>query len=97
MSSISFCFVESLPIKAKAIMLLTLPTAFNVPLPPKRFLSSSRNSSASLSPVEAPEGTIALPTIPFFNVTLQATVGKPRESNTSYAYTEAILNLFLNI
>ena len=64
---------------------LTFLTAFKVPLPKKRDLSPSLNSNASLSPVEAPEGTIALPKAPDSVVTSTSTVGLPRESITSLA------------
>jgi len=40
----------------------------------------SRNSTASCSPVEAPEGTAALPKTPFSVVTSTSTVGFPLES-----------------
>ena len=43
---------------------LTCSTAFSTPLPRKRALSPSRSSSASRLPVDAPEGTIAVPTAP---------------------------------
>ena len=42
-------------------MLLTLLTAFKTPLPKNLLGSLSLNSTASYSPVEAPEGTIDLP------------------------------------
>ena len=40
---------------------LTLSTAFETPLPSQRFLSPSRSSIASCSPVDAPLGTAARP------------------------------------
>ena len=46
---------------------------------------------ASRSPVEAPEGTIALPTTPDANVTSACNVGLPRESRISRAF---ILTIF---
>src|SRR5438094_2215275 len=61
----------------------TLLTAFKTPFPPKRFLSPSRSSAASCAPVDAPLGTIAVPTAPDARNTSTATVGSPRESSTS--------------
>src|SRR5438552_773527 len=61
----------------------TLPTAFSTPLPPYRALSPSRSSTASCAPVDAPLGTIAVPTAPDARNTSTATVGSPRESSTS--------------
>jgi hypothetical protein len=43
-------------------------------------LSPSLNSTASKAPVEAPDGTIALPTEPLSNTTSTSTVGFPLES-----------------
>ena len=60
-------------------------TAFKVPLPKYLVLSPSLSSTASCTPVDAPEGTIALPTIPFSVVTSTSTVGFPLESKTSLA------------
>ena len=45
----------------------------------------SRNSTASCSPVEAPDGTAALPKIPFSVITSTSTVGFPLESNICLA------------
>src|SRR5438552_8695165 len=61
----------------------TLPTAFSTPLPPYRALSPSRSSTASCAPVDAPLGTIAVPTAPDARNTSTATVGSPRESRIS--------------
>src|SRR6187549_2879232 len=57
-------------------------TAFETPLPIQRFLSPSRNSIASFSPVDAPEGTAARPFAPLSRITSASTVGLPRESIT---------------
>ena len=51
---------------ASEIIELILFTAFLTPLPRYRSLSMSLNSMASYSPVEAPEGTAALPKCPDF-------------------------------
>src|ERR1022692_2180303 len=59
--------------------------AFFTPLPPYRFSSQSRSSTASRSPVDAPDGTIAEPIVPSSNVTCPSTVGLPLESRTSLA------------
>ena len=72
-----------MPVSAARISLLTLPTAFRTPLPPKRDASPSRSSSASNCPVEAPLGTAAVPALPSSSVTTASTVGFPRESMIS--------------
>ena len=66
------------PTNSGAITLLTLSTAFKTPFPKNLFLSPSLNSKASLSPVDAPLGTIALQTTPMSKVTSTSTVGFPR-------------------
>src|SRR5438445_12200955 len=66
-------------------------TAFCTPLPRYRFLSPSRSSIASFSPVEAPLGTAALPRAPDSNSISASTVGLPRESRISRACTLSIL------
>ncbi|CAB4600671.1 unannotated protein [freshwater metagenome] len=72
----------SKPTTASRISELTLATACNTPLPKKRF-PPSRNSTASCSPVDAPEGTMARPVAPVSSSTSTSTVGLPRESKTS--------------
>src|SRR4249919_594668 len=69
---------------------LTLPTALRTPLPPYRDASPSRSSSASRSPVDAPDGTAARPNAPPASVTSTSTVGLPRESRISRPSTFAI-------
>ena len=59
-------------------------------------LSPSLNSTASKAPVEAPDGTIALPTAPLSNATSTSTVGFPLESNTSLAYTNSITDICIS-
>ncbi len=49
------------PMSLGAITFVTFLTAFCTPLPRKRFLSPSRSSMASCSPVLAPQGTAARP------------------------------------
>ena len=44
----------------------------------------------ALLPVDAPEGTAARPTVPSSRVTSTSTVGLPRESNISRAFTSTI-------
>src|ERR1700692_1378357 len=73
-----------------AISLLALATALRTPLPRNFDLSPSRSSSASCSPVEAPEGTAARPRAPFSRITSASTVGFPRESRISRPITRAI-------
>src|SRR6185295_4629501 len=46
----------------------------------QRFLSPSRSSIASFSPVEAPDGTAARPLAPLSSATSASIVGFPRES-----------------
>src|SRR5437016_1395031 len=70
----------SFPNNSGAISLLILATAFKTPFPIQRFLSPSRSSIASFSPVEAPDGTAARPHAPLSSVTSASTVGFPRES-----------------
>jgi hypothetical protein len=53
--------------------------------------SPSRSSTASFSPVDAPEGTDALAVMPLSSAMCTRTVGFPRESNISKAKSEAIL------
>ncbi len=80
----------SSPVTASAISLFTLPTAFSTPLPRKRLGSPSRSSTASCSPVDAPDGTAARPSAPDSRVTSTSTVGLPRESRISRAWTRVI-------
>src|SRR5947207_13971314 len=70
---------------------LTSFTASSTPLPPKRFLSPSRSSTASCSPVEAPLGTAARPAAPLDSVTSASMVGLPRLSRISRACTAMIV------
>lgn len=76
-----FCSVTGIfsLIKAGAMTLLTLPTALVTPLPSHFDLSPSLNSNASWTPVEAPDGTIALKR-PLSVVNSTSTVGLPLES-----------------
>src|SRR4051812_47660401 len=75
---------------ALAISPLTCATALRTPLPPYRSLSPSRSSSASRSPVDAPDGTAARPNAPLSSVMSTSTVGLPRESRISRACTLVI-------
>src|SRR5260370_40812743 len=83
-----------MPVMAGAIFLLMLPAALRVPLPRNRLGSLSRNSTASCSPVEAPEGTAARPRVPSARRTSASTVGLPRESRISRPMT-LIISIFL--
>src|SRR5664279_2871318 len=74
-----------------AITSFTLATAFSTPLPPYRALSPSRSSTASLAPVDAPDGTEADTRVPSASVTKTRTVGLPRESRISRAFTPVML------
>ncbi len=77
--SIKFCSKTEYPKSCSAILEFTFSTAVRTPLPIKSF-PPSRSSTASCSPVEAPEGTAALPNIPFSVITSTSTVGLPLES-----------------
>ena len=80
----------SMPAIAGAISPLTLATACVTPLPRSSASSPSRSSSASCSPVEAPEGTAARPVAPERRATSTSTVGLPRESRIWRAWTASI-------
>src|SRR5579875_1200720 len=69
----------------------TFRTALRTPRPPYRVLSPSRSSSASWTPVLAPEGTAATPRWPVSRDTSTSTVGLPRESRISRAVTWTIV------
>ncbi len=57
----SDCVEKVFPMILSANIVFTFLTAFKTPLPKNLLGSPSLNSTASCSPVEAPEGTIALP------------------------------------
>ena len=57
------------------------------------FLSPSRSSSASLIPVDAPDGTRALPLAPVASSTSTCKVGFPRESRISKAFRLVIADI----
>jgi hypothetical protein len=71
-----FCSKTEVPTNSSAITVLTLFTAFKTPFPKNAF-PPSRNSTASCSPVEAPDGTAALPKTPFSVTTSTSIVGLP--------------------
>ncbi len=77
------------------IVVFTLFTAFKVPLPRYLAASLSLNSNASWTPVEAPDGTIALPVFPDAKVSSTSTVGFPLESKTSRASTFWIVYILI--
>src|SRR5665213_653611 len=83
-ASIAAWSVTSIPMTLSAISFSTFQTAFWTPLPPYRETSPSRSSRASCLPVEAPDGTIAVP-LPDSVYAVTEIVGFPRESNTSSA------------
>ena len=64
--------------------------ALETPLP-IYFLPPSLNSTASCSPVDAPDGTAALPIEPDSVMTSTSTVGFPLESKIWRAFTLKIL------
>ena len=82
----------SMPATAGAIPVRTLSIARSTPTPWKRDLSPSRSSSASCSPVDAPDGTIARPHASSSVWHSTSTVGRARESRTSRATSRAILD-----
>ena len=88
-----------MPSSVSEIMLFTLSTACNTPLPRYMLLSPSLNSAASWIPVLAPEGTAALPKPPSSVNTSASTVGFPRESNTCLAWMWVIslINVFFGV
>ena len=79
----------SSPRTASAISPLTFATACVTPLPPQAS-PPSRNSVASNSPVEAPDGTAARPCAPERRTTSTSTVGLPRESRIWRAWMVSI-------
>ena len=83
----------SRPSTSGAIISFTLSTAFKTPLPMYLSLSPSLSSTASKAPVDAPEGTMALPRAPLSRTTSTSTVGLPLESKTSLAYTNSIADI----
>lgn len=89
-SSISLCSRTSIPSNSFLITVLTASTALRTPLPPYRLLSPSLFSHASLVPVDAPEGTHALPN-PVSVCTSTSTVGFPRESKISLPFISLII------
>ena len=89
-SSSAPCSAARAPVSALAISPLTLATALPTPLP-THSSPPSRSSTASNSPVEAPEGTAATPRAPDSSATSTSTVGLPRESRIWRAWMEAIV------
>src|SRR5665647_2900954 len=82
--------VASKPTISSAMAVFTLSTAVRTPLP-KYSPPSSRSSTASYSPVDAPEGTAARPTTPDSSSTSTSTVGLPRESRICLAVTSMMV------
>ena len=80
----------------RAIRLFTFSTACSTPFPPYRF-SPSRSSTASYVPVDAPDGTEALPTTSSPARTSTSTVGFPLESSISLANISLIGICFSNL
>ena len=75
----------SIPIIASAISVFTFSTACKTPCPKYLDLSPSLNSTASWTPVDAPDGTDALPIAPPSKNTSTSTVGFPLASSISLA------------
>src|SRR6185436_13809722 len=78
-----------MPFSPAAISPLTLATACETPFPAQAS-PPSRSSTASNSPVEAPEGTAARPRAPDSSATSTSTVGLPRESRIWRAWIDWI-------
>src|SRR5437667_6407932 len=72
------CSLASLPRRCGAIFSLTFATARATPLPINR-LPPSLSSTASCTPVDAPEGIVARPTTRYLSVTSTSTVGRSEE------------------
>src|SRR4051812_4545724 len=89
-ASTAFWSSASTPFSACAISPSTLLTARVTPFPPHAALSPSRSSSASCTPVDAPDGTAARPNAPLPSCTSTSTVGLPRESRIWRACTPEI-------
>ena len=68
-------------------------TAIETPFPKNLDGSPSRSSTASLLPVEAPEGTDDLAQIPLFRVISASTVGLPLESSICLPCTDLISDM----
>eukprot|EP00962_Isochrysis_galbana_P034134 scaffold11504_cov92-Isochrysis_galbana.AAC.2 len=79
----------SMPISLGAINVLTLFTAVWTPFPMYRGFESSRSSTASYAPVDAPDGTDARDMTPSAHMST-STVGLPRESKIERAKTFSI-------
>mmetsp|Transcript_39509 Transcript_39509/g.86295 ORF Transcript_39509/g.86295 Transcript_39509/m.86295 type:complete len:262 (-) Transcript_39509:2664-3449(-) len=80
------CCVASMPMICGPMTSRTFRTARRTPLPMAREASPSRNSRASYTPVDAPDGTAARKE-PRDVQTSTSTVGTPRESKISRAVT----------
>ena len=78
---------QARPPTRSAISPVTEPTARSTPEPPYRAGSPSRSSTASRTPVDAPDGTPALPVRPSVDRSSTYKVGRPRESRISNAST----------
>ena len=89
-ASMSAWLKGDIPRRAGPISRWTEATAFKTPRPPKRLASPSLRSTASWLPVLAPEGTMARPKEPSDRSTSASTVGLPRESRTSLAWTRCM-------
>ncbi len=92
--SISFWRLTSIPFRAGLKIRLILFTAFFTPLLANAF-PPSRSSTASCTPVEAPDGTRAVP-LAFLVETVADIVGVPRESRTHLELTFFIVKASVN-
>ena len=77
--------MESKFTRASFIIVLINSTLDKTPFPPNLDASESLNSKASLEPVDAPDGTAALPLEPDSKKTSASKVGFPLESIISLA------------
>src|SRR6266704_6014445 len=87
------CGVASERSRRSRIAVLTFEMALRTPLPPYRATSPSRSSRASYRPVEAPDGTEAMPQCPLSSFMTTRSVGLPRESRISKASIVLIAKL----
>ena len=96
-SSINSWLLESKPVRVLFIAPLIKSTLEATPLPPYLKESLSLSSEASLEPVEAPEGTAALPIEPDSKNTSASKVGFPLESIISLAVIFLIFDFIVFI
>src|SRR5215208_5250473 len=93
--STSACPSKECQAKASCMAPPTFAAAVRHPRPPYRCGSPSLSSSASAEPVEAPEGTDAVPTAVLSSSQVAFRVGRPRLSKISSPVKRAIFDIAL--